>query len=305
MMRWVAQVSHRTSTVPSTRQPSNSGALLHRPSRKKAIVLLKKWGLLAVMVVLCLCFITRSPVTAQGTAHVRFAHFIYKGPQVNILADDKAITDESKLPYVLNTFELSKFYVDLSADTPHTFTVVPVGKTPDAALFKAQSFTLTDAHNYTLVLIGNVDGKDLQFSLVDETLALAPYDLKASAVTIVFDNVEGMPALDLYWAGKPIVTNIVYGQYIIVQDQPEGKGSKFTPHGDPKTVLFEYADAIGGPAQTIAFFGLAGKYPGTLGQDYDTPYVGSYIGTPITRDSGSIAVGDVVKVSMAELGVRY
>ncbi len=265
--------------------------------------MIKKWSFLIVMAVLCL--IVATPAAAQETSHVRFVHYVFNGPQVNVFVDEKVFTGEDAKPYGLNAFELSRPYMDLSADTPHTFAVVEAGKALDKALFKAQEFTLKSGHNYALVIMGNVVAKDLHFMLLDETAALEANDPKVSAVSFVINNLYGLPAVDLYFAGKPMVENLAYGDYFVGLDPTEGVGSKFTAHNDPKTVLFQLDDAIPGPAQTIAFFGLAGNYPGTLWEDYTIPYAGNYIGEPVVRDGGSIKVGDVIKVSLQEAGLRY
>lgn len=252
-----------------------------------------------------LCVIIVIPVTAQDTSHVRFAHYVFNGPQVNIFADDKVFNGEDGKVYGLNAFEFSRQYLDLSADTPHTFTVVEAGKTVDKALFKPEAFTLKAGNNYALVIMGNIKAKDLHFMLLDETAALKAYDTKLGAVSFVINNLYGLPAVDLYFAGKIMSDNLAYGDYVVAQDPSEGVGSKFIAHNDPKTVLFELPDAIPGPAQTIAFFGIAGNYPGTLWEDYTIPYAGNYIGEPVVRDGGSITVGDTKKVSLTEAGLRY
>jgi len=265
--------------------------------------MIRKLSFLIVMTVLCL--IVATPAAAQETSHVRFAHFVFNGPQVNIFVDNKVFTGEDKQAYALNALELSRSYLDLNADTSHTFVVVEAGKTVDLTLFKPAEFTLKAGHNYALAIMGNVKAKDLHFALLDETAALAQYDTKVSAVTFVFNNLSGLPAVDLYFAGKLVLDNLAYGDYVAAQDAAEGVGSKFTAHNDPKTVLFQLDDAIPGPAQTIAFFCIAGNYPGTLWEDYTIPYAGNYIGKPIVRDGGSITVGDVTKVNLTEVGVRY
>lgn len=134
---------------------------------------------------------------------------------------------------------------------------------------------------------------------------MAKFDTKVSAVSFVINNLYGLPGVDLYWGGKLLLDNLAYGDYFIGQDDPTGIGSRITPHGDPNTVLFQLDDAIAGPAQTIAFFGIAGKYPGTLWEDYTIPYAGNFIGKPFVRNGGSIAVGDTIKVSLTEAGLRY
>lgn len=252
-----------------------------------------------------LCLIVAIPVTAQETSHVRFAHYVMTGPAVNIFADETVFKGEDGKAYGLNAIELSRQYMDVSADTPHTFTVVEAGKAVDAALFKPEAFTLKAGSNYTLVIMGNQVAKDLHFTLLDETAALAKFDTKVSAVSFVINNLYGLPGVDLYWGGKLLLDNLAYGDYFLGQDDPTGVGSRFTPHGDPKTLLFDLPDAIAGPAQTIAFFGIAGNYPGTLWEDYTIPYAGNFIGKPFVRNGGSIAVGDTIKVGLTEAGLRY
>ncbi len=212
---------------------------------------------------------------------------------------------EDGKPYGLNALELSRQYIELSGATPHTFTVVEAGKTIDAALFKSESFPLEAAHNYALAIMGNVESKDLHYKLLDETAALAAHDTKAGAITFVINNLYGLPAVDFYWAGKLLIDNLAYGEDVIFLDPKEGIGSRFTPHGDSTTILFDLPDAIPGPPETIAFFGIVGTYPGTIWEDYTLPYFGNYIGKPFVRDGGSIVVGDVKKVSLSEAGLRY
>lgn len=113
------------------------------------------------------------------------------------------------------------------------------------------------------------------------------------------------PPLTSIGVGKLLIDNLAYGDYALFQDPTEGKGSYLTPHGDPTTKLFEYPDAVGGPPQTISFFGFSGNYPGVLWEDYGTPYVGNFIGDPVFRDGGAIKVGDVIKVGLNEAGLRY
>lgn len=264
--------------------------------------MIKKLSFLIVMAVLCL--IVATPAAAQETSHVRFAHFVFNGPQVNIFVDNKVFTGEDKQPYALNTLELSRSYLDLSADTSHTFVVVESGKTVDSALFKPAEFKLKAGHNYALAIMGNVEAKDLHFTLLDETEAINTHDPKASAISFVFNNLYGIPAVDFYWADKLVIDKLAYGDYIVAQDDPKGVGSRLTPHGDAKTTIFEYKEAIAGPPQTIAFFGFVGKFPGTMDKDYTTPYLGNFIGKPFTRDAGSVAIGGLTKVSLSEPGLR-
>lgn len=253
-----------------------------------------------------LCLIVVSPtIAAQETSHVRFAHYVNKGPQVNIFVSDQVFTDEDKKPYGLNALDLSRAYMDVSAGTPQTFTVVEADKTVDAALFKPEAFTLEADHNYALIIMGNLVSKDLHFKLLDETAALAAHDTKASAVTFVINNLHGLPAVDFYFGGKLLINKLAYGDHVVILDPQGTIGSQFTVHGDPKAVLFDLPDAIPGPAETIAFFGIVGNYPGTIWEDYTLPYAGNYIGKPFVRDGGSIAVGDVIKMSLNEPGLRY
>lgn len=265
--------------------------------------MMKKWTFLVVMLLLCILDVPAA--AAQYTTHVRFGHFVFNGPQVNIFVDKDIYNDEAKAPYGLNATELSRTYMELSSGIEHTFTVVEAGQAIDVPLFEPQKFTLEAAHNYTLAIMGNVKAKDLHLVLMDETAAIKANDPKVSAISFVFNNLYGVPGVDLYFAGQLLLENLAYGDYVVAQDATEGVGSKFTVHNDPKTVLFQLGDAIPGPAQTIAFFGIAGSYPGTLWEDYTIPYAGNYIGEPIVKEGGAIKVGDVIKVNLTEAGVRY
>lgn len=264
----------------------------------------KKWSFLSVMAFLCILVLPSTAVTAQETSHVRFVHFVFNGRQVNIFVDDQVFKGEDGKPYVLNALDISRQYIELTVGEPHSFVVAEAGKTVKDALFEAEAFTLEAAHNYALAIMGNVDSKDLHFQLLDETAALAKYDTNVSAVSFVVNNLQGLPALDFYWAGNLILDNFAYGDALAVQDPTSGIGSKLTPHGDPNTIIFEYPDAIPGPPQTIAYFAFAGKFPGTFGEDYTTPYMGNFIGDPVFRDGGAIVVSDVVKVNLNEAGLR-
>lgn len=158
--------------------------------------MMKKWYFLIGIVFLCLIVV--SPVTAaQETSHVRFAHFVFDAAPVNIFVDEALFTGEDGSAYPLNPLELSRQYLELNAATPHTFAVVPLEKTLDEALFKPAEFMLEAGHNYALAIMGNVAADDLHFILLDETAALAKFDTRVSAVTFVFNNLYGLPAVDL------------------------------------------------------------------------------------------------------------
>lgn len=268
-------------------------------------MLFKKWYFLSVMAFLCIFVLPPAAVTAQETSQVRFAHFVFNGPQVNIFVDDQVFKGEDGKPYVLNAMDLSRQYTELTFGEPHSFVVAEAGKTAVDALFKSESYTFIAGHKYALGIMGNPEAKDLHFIVMDETAALEANDPKLAAVSFLVNNLYGLPAVDLYWADQLMIENIAYGDAVAVQDATAGVGSRLTPHGDPKTVIFEYPDAIPGPPQTIAFFGFAGKFPGTIWEDFGTPYMGNFIGEPVFSDGGTIAIGDEVKVSLSEAGMRY
>ena len=83
--------------------------------------MLKKLGFLTVVVILCL--IVATPVTAQEPSHVRFAHYVLTGPAVNIFADEIVFKGEDGKPYGLNATELSRLY-----DTPIVEVAGPGGR---------------------------------------------------------------------------------------------------------------------------------------------------------------------------------
>lgn len=174
---------------------------LGTPYRKKSVMLFKKWYFLSVMAFLCIFVLPPAAVTAQETSQVRFAHFVFNGPQVNIFVDDQVFKGEDGQPYVLNALDISRQYIELTVGEPHSFVVAEAGKTVKDALFEAEAFTLEADHKYALAIMGNVEAKDLHYTLFDETAAIKAKDPTVSAVDFVFNNLYGLPSVDFYWGG--------------------------------------------------------------------------------------------------------
>lgn len=263
--------------------------------------MLKKMLLLIAIAILCI--IPASPAAAEKGTQIRFGHFAFGTPEVNILVDG-VVVNTTTSPTIVNPFKISARYVDLTAGVAHTFAVVPVGKTLEAALFTPKEFTLTDGHQYTLAMIGNEAANDLHFALFDETATIAEYDTSISAVSIVINNLYGVPAVDFYWAGKLMIDSLAYGDTFVGQDLTVGIGSKTTPHGDAKTAIFDFPGALPGPANCLAYFVFVGTYPGETWIDYSAVYLGTYLGKVTVKDGGAMAVGDVRTVKFTALGER-
>jgi hypothetical protein len=259
--------------------------------------------ILTIMMAL-LCIGAASPVAAQETAQVKFGHFVFGSTPVNVYVDDAVFKAENALPYELNPLEISRQALDLAAGV-HTFVVVPSGETLKAPLVNPEELTLKAGHRYLLAIMGNVVAHDLHFTLIDETAAIEKMDTNLSAVDIAINNLYGIPAVDFFFEGKLFFENLAYGDYLVLQDPTAGKGSRTTPHGDAATTIFDFPDAVGGPANTLTYFGFVGKFPGTIWTDYSMFYLGSYLGKITTLDGGTISIGDVKPTSIADLGLRY
>jgi hypothetical protein len=207
------------------------------------------------------------------------------------------------IPTVFSPMTLPTQYMDLPADT-HNFSLVPDGKELVFAFFDEQEFTLEAGHSYLLAILGNVSADDLHFTLIDETEALEQMDISFSAVTIHINNLYGIEAMDATLNDDPIYSNLLYGDYFVGQDPLEGQGSKIMVHDDPDTVIFEYADATGSPANVFAVFAFSGTFPGTMFEDFVPFYVGQYAGEMTIIDGGSIAVNDAATISFDDIGQR-
>jgi len=260
-------------------------------------------GLFVVIGLLSLMLIP--PLTAQDNepAHIRFGHFVWNEAAVNVYMDDVAFVGDEATPAALPPDTVSRKYADLTAGA-HTFTIVPDGEALGSAILGPEEFTLESGHNYLLALMGTLTADDLHLTLIDETVGLENVDFSLSAGTLFINNLYGIPAMDLYFAGKLMVDNLAYGEYVFLQDEPEGSGTLITVHGDPETVIFEYPEAVGSPPDYFAVWSWEGNFPGTLSEDYGGIYDGRYAGGVIVSDAGTIAVGDEVTTNI-DIGHRF
>jgi hypothetical protein len=260
---------------------------------------------LLIVIIALLCFGVAIPSAAQADmAQLRVAHYVFGAPSVNLYVDGKVIVGAAdNLPSVFSPMTLQGQYIDLTAGV-HTFAAVPDGDTLKSAVINDQEFTLETGRHYMLAVMGHLAASDLHFTLLDETAAIEQNDITKSAVTFLINNVYGIPAIDISFADKPIVNNLAYGDAFIMQDPTEGKGSKITAHGDPNSVIFAYADAVGSPANILAVFVFSGTFPGTMDKDYTVYYDELYVGKLTITDSGTIAVGDSLPVEFTGIGQR-
>ena len=264
-----------------------------------------KWPLIVLMVIACLGAAIPS-VAQTGSTQLRVGHFVLDAPAVNLYVDDAAILGNDNAPSIFSPMTLPDQYLDFAADA-HTFMVAADGDTQKSALIPAESFTLEVDHHYLLAILGNAGAGDLHFRLIDETAEIEKMDINKSAVSIIVNNINGIPAVDGSLGGKPFFTNLAYGAYIVAQDPTEGQGTQINAHNDPASMLFEFPEAVGSPANIFAVFAFSGKYPGTVWEDYTAYYVGQYVGQLSVTDGGVIAVGDSVPVTFTGMGqrVRY
>lgn len=257
------------------------------------------------LVVLLLCFLALAlPATAQtDSAQLRLGQFVFDSSALNLYVDSTVIAGEDGAPSAWYPMTLPFSYLNFSAGA-HSFALTADGEALESAIVGAQELTLEAGHKYLLAVLGNVIANDVHMSLIDETAAIAQMDISQSAVSVLINNLYGIPAIDMSFAGNSIADNLAYGDYILMQDPTEGSGSLITAHGDPNSVVFELAEAVGSPANIFAVFVFSGKFPGTLGEDYIPFYSGQYQGDLTIIDGGAIAVGDSVPVAITDMGQR-
>lgn len=267
------------------------------------LTMFPRW--LLIVIIALLCFGVAVPSAAQADmAQLRVGHFVFGASSVNLYVDGKAVLAAlDNLPSVFSPMTLQAAYIDLTAGV-HTFAAVPDGGTLKAAIISDKELTLEAGRHYMLTMLGNPAASDLHFMLLDETAAIEKNDITKSAVSVFINNVYGIPAVDFYFAQKPWQENLAYGDYSVWQDPTEGKGSKITAHGDPNSVIFQYDDAVGSPANILAVWVFSGKFPGAYQKDYGDYYDEQYVGKLTITDAGAIAVGDSVPVEFTGIGQR-
>jgi hypothetical protein len=266
------------------------------------LVMRAKW--LRVLVVSLLLVGVAIPSAAQtDIAQLQVAHFVFGIPSVNLYVDGQVVLGQDALPTIFAPLTLTGHYVDFPAGA-HTFAVVPDGETLESVVISDQEFTLEAGHRYMLTMLGYPAAGDLHFALIDETAAIEQHDIGQSAVTIWINNVYGIPAIDTFLGDITIVNNLAYGDYFVGQDPLEGQGSLITAHDDPTAVIFEYADAVGSPADLFAVFVFTGRFPGTIWEDYAVYYGAEYMGELTIVDGGTIEVGDSVPANITAMGQR-
>jgi hypothetical protein len=238
--------------------------------------------------------------TAQAdSAMLRVGHFVFDGLPINLYIDGDAVAGEDGVPYPLDPMTLPYQYLELSADT-HSFGLTADGE--EDRITEAE-FTLEAEHSYLLAILGNANADDQHFSLIDETAGLEAFDMSISAVTIHINNMYDV-SLDASLGDVPVYSNLEYGDYVFAQDPTDVSGSKIFLSDDPNSVIFELAEAVASPPQTLAVFVFSGVYPGTIWEDYGDFYGVQFFGELSIHDAGTIAIGDSVDVSFDGMGHR-
>ncbi len=189
--------------------------------------------------------VTMTSAQTDG-AQLRVGHYVFDAPAVNLYVNGEIAAGADGTPLLYSSMTLPSVYVDLAAGA-HTFALTAEGEALEAALIGEQEFTLEAGHRYMLAVLGNVSLNDLHFTLIDETAALAEKDITLSAVTVFINNLAGVPAMDTFFAGEPILSNFPYGDYAVYEDPTEGSGTFITAHGDPEAVIAEFPEAVGSP----------------------------------------------------------
>jgi hypothetical protein len=269
---------------------------------KKMKMISPKW--LLVVVIALLCFGVAIPSAAQAdSAQLRLGHFVFDGPAFNLYVNGDAIVGEDDAASLFYPMTLSERYLDFPAGA-HTFALAAEGDTLDSAVIGEQELTLEAEHRYLLAVMGNVAADDLHFTLIDETAALEAMDISVSAVSIIINNLSGIPAMDGFFASEVFFSDLAYGDYAVTQDPTEGSGTLIIADDDPETVIAEFPEAVGSPPNVFGVFVFSGAFSGAQWDGYSALYVGQYVGELSISDGGAIAVGEALPVELTDMGQR-
>lgn len=250
----------------------------------------------------------------EESAHVRFGHFAWGAPSVDVWVNGVAV-ERDLSPAMLGEF------TDVQP-AMLSVTIVPTGEGADEAIFPAQQIAVEADHRYTVSVIGQ--GNDLMPLVIDETeaLAAADCDLSKDVFRIIVNNVEGAPTISFYEADMWIEENIPYGGYSArcFRAYSYYSGQVIVGHELGENVMFDFGDdpTLGGfwEPYTAYFYALMGSYPGSPGENFDfgggstytlAPDVVSFLeafsGVKLTSDSQTFFEFDKAAAALRSAGL--
>jgi uncharacterized surface protein with fasciclin (FAS1) repeats len=222
-------------------------------------------------------------VSAHGedVALVRIAHFAADAPDADGYVDGELVFEG------VATGSVSAF-MEIEPGT-HTLTVAPAGEAMDSAGLEMADVELEAGHRYDVALTGQAADDSLAITLIDETAALADFDMSQGAAIFMVNNIAGAPAVTFLDDDIVHSENVGYGD-LVVTFVPAGSWdtARAVAADDPETVIFDFdseEDGLGGfwEPHGVYLYGLTGSYPGAMFEDY-----GIVDGAPYTTAANAV-----------------
>jgi hypothetical protein len=247
---------------------------------------------------------TAAPV--ERPARARFAHFALDAPPIRLVLNGQTLSELTNLQqFVPSRFGDISSYTDIPPFTvPVTVAMIADGAEANDLLTPSVEFTVQPGHDYTIALVGTAADESLEVLVIDETAALADFNLAQSGVLIVVHGVRGLPEAAVVRAGEALIDDLEYGRFAVI-DADESASIEITPHDDLSAPLLTLAGAL--PANVIALQAVVGVYDRAAIDDYTLLEARAYLGDLVILDGGAITLGQPVDVALAEAGrrVRY
>lgn len=234
--------------------------------RNKGVFLLGVVLLLTVMVV---------PLTAQtgDQAWVRVFHLAVDWTEVDVYwgAD-----------LVLNAVEpgTASDWAALSTEGD-LISIAEIGTGMVNTVLEITDVALEADHRYTVAIIGQDADGSLGTLWIDETAAVADFDLSAGAAILMINNMAGSPPITFYDDDVAHSADVAYGEFVTTFVPAVSWDTAVAVEtGSPDNVILDFdseADGLGGfwEPYTVYLFGLIGTYPGEMWADYglaDAPH---------------------------------
>ena len=190
------------------------------------------------------------------------------------------------------------------SDGIHSFAIVPQSEGLEHAILGPKEVTLEAGHAYSLAIVGSLDADNLDLLVIDDTQILAGTDPRTAFVSIIVNNIAGIPAFEMEGENEEVVG---YGQFFggLLPVNSFISLSVYATTGDQRNLLFVDSASM---APGLSDFGaIFGSYPGVLNEDYFYAVNFGYAGQITVLDGGAIEVGNEAAGEIAAVTqrVRY
>jgi hypothetical protein len=213
----------------------------------------------------------------SATAYVHVLHLVADGPNVDVYVDQEAALEDFAPGMFSEFMEL--------APGAHTIEAAPAGEGLDAAVIQTE-VELEEGHRYTIAIMGQVADDDVHALVIDETAAMEETDMSQNVFRIIINNIAGSPPISFYENNAWVEQNIEYGSYSAQGFTPfTWDTGKAVAGDDLNDIVFDFdseEDQSAGfwEPYTVYVYGLLGRYPGAMFEDYTFADSSYYVVAP-------------------------